>query len=250
MHTAVVGLPPRWDHQLGYTFPGRIRWKILSSEAQDLFGKLVDQNPCARPTAADALKHPWFQISSSTVRDGGKPLLDADCLVRMRRFGKRGKLQKAAMTSTIAFSTLRREEMAALRATFLAVDRDGSGEVTTAELAAALQAGSHEAGLLMDGLDSSKDGKISYTEWLAGTASRAWFNTCRSARRAFDSLDDDGDGLLGPSELLKALPGVFRDDREMSEEIKKLDKDGDGLLDFTEFCALLQAPSHDTDGQC
>eukprot|EP00930_Biecheleria_cincta_P071630 TRINITY_DN59103_c0_g1_i1.p1 TRINITY_DN59103_c0_g1~~TRINITY_DN59103_c0_g1_i1.p1 ORF type:complete len:542 (+),score=99.84 TRINITY_DN59103_c0_g1_i1:52-1626(+) len=250
MHAAVVGLPPRWDQQRGYSFPGRVRLQSLSSEARDLFGRLVDCNPCARPTAADALKHPWFQMSSSMEPDGSKPLLDAECLVRMRRFGKRSKLQKAAMTSTIAFASLRREEMAALQATFLAVDRDGSGEVTTAELAAALQGGSHEVELLMEGLDSSKDGKISYTEWLAGTASRAWFSTCRSARQAFDSLDDDGDGSLGPSELLKALPGVFQGEEEMLEEIRRLDKDGDGLLDFDEFCALLQAPSHELEEKC
>lgn len=246
VHTAIVGMPPRWDERSQkYIFPGRVRWRTLSPAAQSLFASLVQADPEARPTAAEALQHDWFSEVS-----GKRPMLDSGCVARMRRFRQRSKLQAAAMVGTVAFAQLRSEEMQILQDTFLAMDRDGSGEVSVEELAAALEKSQdcddqrktcmmEDARLLVKGMDVSGDGTVTYSEWLAAAVSQAWYSSSSGARRAFEALDADGDGLLSAAELQQLLPGVFSP-MELEEEFSQLDRNGDGHIDFNEFCELLR----------
>lgn len=239
MHAAVVGVPPRWSNEKqAYVFPGRLRWSTLSPEAQALLARLTDADPSIRPTAAEALHDPWFRSAVSRRGEAGQAMLDDECLDRMRRFGERSKLQRAVLCSMVVFARLRSAEVEALQRAFLAADTDGSGEVDAKELAAVLNCES-EARRVLEGLDFSRDGKISYTEWLAAAASHAWSDDREGARRAFDALDADGDELLSVGELEEALPGVFKPE-ELALEIQGVDADGDGYVNFAEFCALLQ----------
>lgn len=59
-----------------------------------------------------------------------------------------------------------------------------------------------------------------------------------AVRHALARLDRDGDGRLGPAELLEINPEVDPADKpteEELEEFRQLDRDGDGLLDEAEF---------------
>ncbi|CAE8602635.1 unnamed protein product, partial [Polarella glacialis] len=62
MHNMISGLAPIWQSELGaYKFPGRIRWNSLSDDCQSLLEHLLHIEPELRPTAGEALQHPWFQ---------------------------------------------------------------------------------------------------------------------------------------------------------------------------------------------
>eukprot|EP00930_Biecheleria_cincta_P012079 TRINITY_DN11542_c0_g1_i1.p1 TRINITY_DN11542_c0_g1~~TRINITY_DN11542_c0_g1_i1.p1 ORF type:complete len:529 (-),score=100.73 TRINITY_DN11542_c0_g1_i1:301-1839(-) len=241
MHAALVGLPPRWDlDKQAYTFPGRMRWRMLSKGAQSLLARLLDADPGARPTAREALQDPWLQEHAAPAQ---RQALDSpELLERLRNFGQRTKLEQAARMALVALGQLRSEEAQALQAAFLQADTDCTGEVTRDELAAVLQ---HCGRSLSDldevcsALDCSRQGRISYSEWMAGAASHAWLSDNERARKAFSALDRSGDGFISPAEVQAALPGVYTDD-ELAKEIERLDSDGDGKLNFEEFCKLLQ----------
>ena len=36
-------------------------WADISAEAKDLVAMLLDKDPITRPSATDALSHPWFK---------------------------------------------------------------------------------------------------------------------------------------------------------------------------------------------
>mmetsp|Transcript_71816 Transcript_71816/g.126832 ORF Transcript_71816/g.126832 Transcript_71816/m.126832 type:complete len:505 (+) Transcript_71816:22-1536(+) len=240
MHAAIVGLPPRWAaDKAAYDFPGRMRWRMLSKDAQHLLASVLQADPCARPTAVEALQHPWL---SSSRREGSQ-FDSEEILNRLKSFGRRSKLERAARFALVALNKLRGEEVQQLQEAFLEADADGSGEVTEAELLAVLQRkGSQELPeQLFQHLDSSGEGQISYTEFLAAAASNAWVGDSKGAREAFDSLDADGDGFISPEEIDAALPGVYTPE-ELAQEIERLDQDGDGNLNFEEFCRILQEP--------
>lgn len=242
MHAIVVGLPPAWRGG-SYNFPGKMRWRMLSPNAQNLLSVILDSDPEKRLDAAEALRHPWFQ-----AEDGRKDvsLLDATLLNRLQRFGQKSKLQRCMMGNLVALATLQGPEVEALQRVFLSVDTEASGDVSVKELDAALRLLAEEGGLplglnaeeVLQGVDTSGQGSISYSEWIAATASNALFNSPGLARHAFDSLDADLDGQITAAELCQALPGVFSLD-ELEEEIGRFDVDGDRVISFEEFCQIL-----------
>ncbi|CAE8646038.1 unnamed protein product [Polarella glacialis] len=246
MHAAIVGLPPRWvAEKQAYTFPGRMRWRMLSDGAQSLLGRLLHEDPAARPSAVEALQDPWLLERHTTEAEGNSLLASPELTERLKSFTRRSKLERATRMALVAMSRLRSEESKALQAAFLEADVICSGEVTPAELSAVLHrrrvAGQDVESLeeVFTCLDSTLGGGISCSEWMAAAASQAWLSDSNRARQAFDVLDADGDGFISASEIEAALPGVYTTS-ELAKEIERLDSDGDGNLNFQEFCAIFQ----------
>ena len=59
------------------------RWKHVSAAAKDLICKLMEMDPTKRPSAADAMDHPWFEIKKSKV---GADTDLRESLSNMRKF--------------------------------------------------------------------------------------------------------------------------------------------------------------------
>jgi len=216
---------------------------MLSEGAQSLLARLLDADPNARPTAREALQDPWLQ--EHTMAEKQQALDSPELMQRLKTFGQRSKLEKVARMALVALGQLRSEEAQALQAAFLEADTDCTGEVTRDELAAVLKhcgRSLNDLDEVCSALDCSGQGRISYSEWMAGAASQAWLSNNERAQKAFAALDADGSGFISPAEIQTAFPGVYADD-ELAEEIHRLDADGDGKLNFEEFCKLLRTES-------
>lgn len=239
MHAAVVGIPPAWNSGTqAYHFPGRIRWRKLSKPAQAFLSRLVDPDPMARPAAVEALQDPWITESSSAA--SASTLLSEDYVARMRRFGKMSKFQKCMCASMVAFGLFHSPEMEHIKNIFLDADKDCSGEVSVDELSALLGGDANKDDLkLLSRLDTSRNGVVAYSEWLAAAADDALFRDREGVLRAFEALDRDGDGHITVAEMERALPGVFKYG-ELAAQIQSCDADADGTIDFEEFMELLR----------
>ncbi len=173
----------------------------------------------------------------------------------------RGAILLGAVTATAAFAALadgHRPEfplsVADAReradARFQAMDSDGSGEISPAELAAAPgpehrgrhpgwkrhgrtddDAGFSEEGdgALFDALDDDADGTLSRTEFSAERLREARREHARS--RLFERLDRDGSGGLSRAEL-----------PDMSRRLAAMDADGDGTVTREEARAHHRRP--------
>jgi len=245
MHAIVTGAPPRWQpEKQAYTFPGKLRWRMLSEGAKSLLTRLLEVDPAARPTASEALRDPW--IEEMEQEEGEACLMTAELVAQMQRFAKRCKLQRILMESTVAFAdrpTVRSSEMRAIKEMFLQADTDGNGTIDVQELIDFLQKcpmgiTQESASLLVAALDASHQGTITFSEWLTAAASQSWFTERRCTRRAFDALDVDGDGCISASDLEETLPGVFQPG-EIEQEIEHLGMTDRFPLTFDSFREVL-----------
>lgn len=106
-------------------------WKQVSLEGKDLVKKLLTKDLDDRLTAADALKHPWFEIVKEI--DGQ---IDVNVLNTLQNFKGRTKLQKAAANALVKM--LQPKEIDALNKQFKALDTENTGYIDAGELSTAM----------------------------------------------------------------------------------------------------------------
>ena len=65
---------------------------------------------------------------------------------------------------------------------------------------------------------------------------------CNAYERIFKRLDEDGDGKLSPSELRRCMETIGEEllIEEAQELVESMDSDGDGLLGLEEFVGWME----------
>eukprot|EP00210_Caulerpa_lentillifera_P006940 g6635.t1 len=69
-------------------------WNEVSSEAQDFIHVILQKNPKLRPTALQALQHPWF---SKERKDRGRRNLSHTIVQRIQRFGQSSLFKRTVL---------------------------------------------------------------------------------------------------------------------------------------------------------
>lgn len=214
----------------------RSHWEGISEEAKDFVRQLLDKDPKARPTARQALKHPWLQGPGVAERMHGKPLSLA-VVQRIQRYSQ-GSALKRTVLEMIA------EELLAVEAPeqehAVSIDRVARPIITSAQASPLeylfqqmqIEGGVHsvsreevaeglaklgyrlspeELDRLLDQLDTANTGTVarsqlvaSQIDWavLQSNQAERWLSLARSA---FAELDTDGDGHLSMEEIVASL---------------------------------------------
>lgn len=234
----IVGKLPFWMDAMGaYSFPESIHIRNLSADGLHFLSKLLARDPKSRPTASEALQHDW--LSNRNTSSSFTHLDDAK-VEKIHHHSRRSKLQRCARTSMVVHSSLHQPELVNLASEFIDISKPSDGKIQRKELKSSLRLRSSlEAADLLDSLDSSCSGSLGFSEWLVAASSASFFCDGQLAKRAFVTLDSDGDGLISTKDLLDVLPYVFTEE-ELAKEMKRYDKNGDGCIDLEEFCSLLQ----------
>jgi calcium-dependent protein kinase len=89
-------------------------------------------------------------------------------------------------------------------------------------------------------IDSDKNGKIDYTEFIAATLQKNIFLKKEKLFDAFCALDTDKNGKISKDELIKVLKLQPQHDKFVTELIKSVDKNGDGVIDYKEFVDMME----------
>lgn len=234
------------------------RWQNISPEARDFVASLLDKDPSKRPTAQQALKHPWLQ---GTIKDRhkGTPISLA-VVQRIQRFSQ-ASVFKRSVLELIA------EEL-------IAEDMDGEGEAageggndgSHKPLGTPDHKGGNAACPLGDGtraLITHPDASaleylytklklldrtiIDRKELVSGLAELGYKLTDSEVERLLDTLDSNNTGSIGKVQFSasqidwrvlqrnNAQRWVERARRVFSA----LDEDGDGVLSSAEIANLL-----------
>mmetsp|Transcript_44078 Transcript_44078/g.136584 ORF Transcript_44078/g.136584 Transcript_44078/m.136584 type:complete len:610 (-) Transcript_44078:310-2139(-) len=172
LHAMLVGhypSPHLTDQKQGKYF-AQPSWKGVSSTGIDLIGLLLRQAPSSRPTAADALKHPWSKQAIAKTVTPPEPLLRGTAL---------------AIKSYIGANALRK--LALLAAAREVDDRDVTG------LRQALQT-----------LELRCEGQLARKSLLrAAGADGALGEGANALFRSFDAIvGEGGSGILGWTEMV------------------------------------------------
>lgn len=244
----------------------------ISPEAVNLLRQMLHRDQNRRASANEALHHPWL-----AVKDAAPALpLRSSVIQRLQRFATYGKLKQLVLkliaddihedtvpmpvvdagTSENSVMILR-----ALSGLFEELDVDDSGCISKGELLDGLERlgyeiDSNELDQLISRVDTNKDGSLQLSEFTAGMID--WPAMQEDSRwdtwvnRAFDKLDQNGDGFIELGELESLIGASMRPlyisegDNDEAERIlearnmlREADTNGDGLVSREEFAELL-----------
>jgi Ca2+-binding EF-hand superfamily protein len=131
---------------------------------------------------------------------------------------------------------------------FDALDEDGSGKITTANLKSALESAGfaltdEEIETVIGMVDTTGDGSVSWAEFKVVVEKRPIKKRIEAAlKKLFEAFDTDGSGFITEGDLRKLIDEAgFGDDvtdDEIKELISRVDTAGDGKVSFAEFLAI------------
>ena len=230
--------------QMKFNFPEK-KWKNISEEAKDLISHMLVPEK-ERYNAKQVLSHPWFKNASNTplVDLNFDPMFFAD-------YVKGSGIKK--MTLLFISSRLDENEISDLKKIFEAFDKKKDGQISFDELKQGLvqlkssHINEEEVFELFKTLDSDKNGRIDYTEFLASTLQKKSYLRKERLYEAFTMFDKNNSGRISKQELMEVLRSEKQQEEEIEKYIKEADKDGDGAIDYKEFLLLMGYNDDDED---
>ena len=186
-------------------------WDSMSDDALDFIDYLLTYEEDERPTADEALQHPWLQQSRKSIDE---ELSERDSarlsLASLQSFSASFKLKQCAC-SLIASQILPKEVKQEINRVFQALDLDCDGKLTPDDIR---QSYEHNFGVKLDDDDVAEifnevnysgTGSIQYSEFIVASMLEKNLVTEEMLEVAFQLLDKDGSGLLGFEDLKEAL---------------------------------------------
>mmetsp|Transcript_3448 Transcript_3448/g.6473 ORF Transcript_3448/g.6473 Transcript_3448/m.6473 type:complete len:737 (+) Transcript_3448:159-2369(+) len=252
----------RWGK---YNFSGR-RWSKISKKGKDFISSLLVRDASARPTADQALKHPWLVAGGR----GTHPSFNSNATLHRRHssetiggsvFGSLNNSPFQPFSSQICSSIERYstynwmhrlalmviayrytgQETTHLRRIFTSYDVNGNGTVEVGELRNAFllhgKYSEEEMDQLFLALDMNGSGKISWTEFLASTIETKGRISEEEFSSAFEHLDFDKNGYISTSDLREII-GRDLPQNIIDRIIDESDIIGDNKIWKDEFLAL------------
>lgn len=252
MYVVLCGYPPFYGEtdadvlekvRLGSFAFNTQDWKNVSEDAKNLIRMLLKMNPKERFTAEQCLSHIWVKNKAPKAKDVP---LNTSMLDNLKSFRSQNKLKKAALH--VIASQMSENQIKGLRDIFIALDDNGDGQLTVAEMQKGLQQAGFEEipsdlKQIMEQVDSDGSGVIDYTEFLAATLDRQMYQKEDVCWAAFRVFDRDGDGKISKEEMALVLgDGDVRDvlSHDIAELLKEIDANGDGEIDFQEFMEMMK----------
>ncbi|GAB4823735.1 hypothetical protein N2152v2_010781 [Parachlorella kessleri] len=228
-------------------------WDAVSGEAKAFVQSLLQRDPDLRPTAEEALAHSWLHgLKSKEDVPLGRSIVQ-----RLQRFGTYGRLKQLALRAIA--SHLPRDSCLVedLRGLFLELDPSDTGHVHFVRLQQEMEGGHfnlspREKQQLLALVEQDGSGNITFHDFV--TALMDWGQVQASGEwdllveRAFEALDVDCSGHIGPEDLEALLCGDYGCEQSwdevpdsMNAVLREADLDRDGKIDLGDFRQLLAA---------
>jgi len=220
--------------QMKFSFP-ESKWKNISEDAKDLIKKMICA-PERRFNAQQVLNHVWIKKNAPHSKGN---IINLN-LKHLKKYIYTSKIQKAVLI--FIASRLHENEVNHLKQAFEEIDLNKDGTLTFDELKTCLSKvidddGSFET--LFNAFDTDNNGKVAYTEFLAGLIEENIYMKQEKLLDAFKLFDFDNDGKISKKEVISVLKGLNIDDNNLKESIHLFDTNGDNLLDYKEFVEMM-----------
>lgn len=218
-------------------------WRYVSDDAHNLLRKLLTRNAKDRINSEDALSHDWIRFHAPRA----EAKLQDSLVGSLRNFWRLNQLKRAALT--VIASEMNDGQIRGLRQTFVALDSDGDGLLTLADIAEAMgRAGVDLPPDCADFLDSlGATLVLDYSEFLAATICRKNELCEKACRVAFATFSTAGNDVITKAEIERA----FRDDTGETFVMKRVSSQsiidrygtpGNNGLDFDGFRRMMSDP--------
>ncbi|EIE27649.1 kinase-like protein [Coccomyxa subellipsoidea C-169] len=183
---------------------GKKGWSRVSPLAREFVASLLRKEPASRPSAAQALKHPWIQEEEAAEQVGVRKI-DKSVVQRLQRFANASYFKRSVLEHIAAdMLTLRARDQQPLDArlgSFLRLPPSSAAADNERRLGYDLDP--DEVDALMRQLDIAGTGRLQSAEVAASIID--WHALQECARRAFEQIDTDGSGYIEREELVAYL---------------------------------------------
>ena len=217
-------------------------WNSITTEARDLIESLLNVNPTKRPSATEALEHPWFTMA---IEGGLKGRDLSSALDNLKKFTGYSKI-KQAMLGFFVQNMLSQQELNHLAQQFKEFDKDGSGALSPQELQVALKEvqgvdfNENEIKEIIKRIDADGDGEINYGEFLMASLNHNSLLSSERLEVAFRMFDVDGNGEISLQELHSLLSLAKSIDEEtVMKALREIDGRSKKTIQFAEFKTLM-----------
>ena len=166
-------------------------WANISDKGKDLISQLLTYDPDKRPSAEQALKHPWISEMSSGPLDTA---IAMGALTNLKTFRADQKLKQATF-AFIASQLLSKAEKENLAKIFKAIDKNGDGKLSKEEIMDGYDQffgknlDKNDIEKMFDSVDIDKSGYIDYSEFVIAAMNEKQLLTNDKLHTAFKMFD-------------------------------------------------------------
>ncbi|CAB9504472.1 activated protein kinase catalytic subunit alpha-1 [Seminavis robusta] len=237
------------------------KWALVSDDAIDFLSKMLSFEPFKRPSAKEALQHPWIQrvtqaqIEVVQKRDISLAKSAIDNLFSLQA---PSKLQQAALTY-IASQCLSKFDKSEMERIYQALDLNGLGKLSKEDVQKAhAKYMEDEADIkkltkgelkeLFAQVDFLGNGFIEYSEFLVGALPVDRLLTEENMLKAFQHFDHDKDGEISAEDLKHVLGALLPKadttslnlDKYIHEKVlRQVETGAEGTITYDVFVDLL-----------
>lgn len=217
------------------------RWVGISQGAKDFVLHLLTRDPKKRPTALQAMSHPWLKtMLGKYSEDSTVSEIDMGVLRNIRTFSRQNAMRRAAL-GLIAMS-MSSADVAQVEEEFRKLDKNKIGTITLEELTEVLKAQLHmsaeEAKLIFNRVDQTGDREIHYTEFVAAALQAKLLLNEKYIKEAFQKFDVDNTGLISEDDLRRVIGDEYKGEN-VGQILRQVDYKGNGYIDYDEFVKAL-----------
>ena len=223
-------------------------WYTVSEDAKDFIEECLTYNEKHRPTAAEALTHPWLEkIRKATQKDFVRKESDSivDSLKNMSTFHASSKMKQATL-AFIASQLLLKEEKEAIDEVFRALDLNSDGKLTKDEIKIGYKEfyekdlSNEEVETIFKRVNFRGTGAIDYSEFVVASMFEKNLLDDSRLEAAFKNFDKDGDGYISASNIKTVLSSLGDMEGDMDAYvndviIKEFDREGKGRISYEDF---------------
>jgi len=227
-------------------------WEQISEDAKDFVEWLLTFDEMDRPTAEEALRHPWLENTrrnSSLDVQNKHATAASEYLSNIEQFCSETKL-KQAVCSFIASQLILKQEKDVIDELFRAMDTECDGKLSKEELKAGYEkfAGKELTDAQVEDLfqrvNYSSSGLIKYSEFVVAAIT---LDETR-LQATFDAFSKSGSGFLTADDLKEALALGDDDhveDYVLNKVMNEIDTQQDNAISFEEFKAAMMKSRSD-----
>ena len=205
-------------------------WKTISGDCKDLISKMLLPEE-KRLNSQQVLDHPW--LHKYAAKDV-KIELPSIVTKSLGLFKGAQKVKKAVL-SYLA-TQLSEKDMKNLRKIFLALDKNGDGQLSQEEISKGVKSDPKLTDLtsLVKSMDTDGSGSIDYNEFLAAAIGEEVYLNKGKLQQAFNMFDKDKSGTIELKEIKDVIGAELKgtDEEVWKQMIKDADINGDGKIDF------------------
>eukprot|EP00931_Biecheleriopsis_adriatica_P065518 TRINITY_DN40032_c0_g1_i1.p1 TRINITY_DN40032_c0_g1~~TRINITY_DN40032_c0_g1_i1.p1 ORF type:complete len:957 (+),score=179.99 TRINITY_DN40032_c0_g1_i1:101-2971(+) len=229
-------------------FPKDI-WQPVSEDAADLCRKLLEKSPKNRPSASQALTHPWFLDPSKPSPFGNVEGLSVSIFDGLMQYQAYNKLKRAVLQ--LLTRELSEFQIQELRGKFMALDKQGDGLLSAEELVEGMRhvgyrMSQDELQQIVAALDGTGTQRIGYKEFISALIERRVKFDRQQLFECFKKFDKQGIGKITYEDVKSVMCNAITQSewQEIAEVGAQQDPKQMPELTFDEFVALME---HDPD---